>query len=153
MKSCLWKLDDIDWNAGELSVRGKSGQRTELPLPAEVGQAIAAYLRRGRPQSTSRRVFLRVKAPIRGFRGSGGVGSIVRHCLLRIHLRRAFSSALKNRQQCFGRHRSCGRQLSGGGDLGLVVGALVSKLLRSGTASGDVFDVTLLEMYLIEYID
>ena len=63
---CL-ELDGIDWNAGELSVRGKSGQRSELPLPAEVGQAIAAYLRRGRQQSTSRRVFLRVKAPIRGF--------------------------------------------------------------------------------------
>ena len=44
------ELDDIDWNAGQLSVRGKSGQRSELPLPAEVGKAIAAYLRRGRPQ-------------------------------------------------------------------------------------------------------
>jgi site-specific recombinase XerD len=79
-------LDDIDWNAGQLSVRGKSGQRSELPLPAEVGQAIAAYLRRGRPQSTSRRVFLRAKAPLRGFRGSCGVGSIVRHCLQRAGL-------------------------------------------------------------------
>ena len=39
------ELDDIDWNAGQLSVRGKSGQRNELPLPAEVGKAIAAYLR------------------------------------------------------------------------------------------------------------
>ena len=73
----------IDWNAGQLSVRGKSGQRTELPLPAEVGKAIAAYLRQGRPDSTSRRVFLRAKAPIRGFRGASGVGSIVRHSLQR----------------------------------------------------------------------
>jgi site-specific recombinase XerD len=80
------ELDDIDWNAGELSVRGKSGRRSDLPLPAEVGQAIAAYLRRGRPQSTNRRVFLRVKAPIRGFRGPSGVGSIVRHCILRAGL-------------------------------------------------------------------
>jgi integrase/recombinase XerD len=72
------ELDDIDWNAGQLSVRGKTGQRSDLPLPAEVGQAIATYLRRGRPHSTSRRVFLRVKAPIRGFRGPCGVGSIVR---------------------------------------------------------------------------
>jgi len=40
---CL-ELDGIDWNAGELSVRGKSGQRSELPLPAEVGQAIARRL-------------------------------------------------------------------------------------------------------------
>jgi integrase/recombinase XerD len=80
------ELDDIDWNTGTLSVRGKSGRRGELPLPAEVGEAIAAYLRRGRPQSTNRRVFLRAKAPIRGFRGASGVGSIVRHCILRAGL-------------------------------------------------------------------
>jgi hypothetical protein len=69
---------DIDWNLGKLSVRGKSGQRSDLPLSAEVGKAIAAYLRHGPPQSTSRRVFLRAKAPIRGFLGQSGVGSITR---------------------------------------------------------------------------
>jgi integrase/recombinase XerD len=76
-------LDDIDWNIGQLSVRGKRGQRTELPLLPEVGKAIAAYLRRGRPESASRRVFLRAKAPIRGFQGASGVGSVVRHSLKR----------------------------------------------------------------------
>jgi site-specific recombinase XerD len=80
--ACL-KLDDIDWNAGRLAVCGKSGHRGELPLPAEVGKAIAAYLQHGRPHSTSRCVFLRAKAPVCGFRGAGGVGSIVRHSLLR----------------------------------------------------------------------
>jgi integrase/recombinase XerD len=80
------ELDNIDWNTGQLSVRGKSGQRSELPLPAEVGAAISVYLRRGRPQSTSRRVFLRAKAPIRGFRGPSSVGSIVRHRLQRAGL-------------------------------------------------------------------
>jgi integrase/recombinase XerD len=80
------ELENIDWNAGQLSVRGKSGQRSELPLPTEVGEAIAAYLRCGRPQSTSRRVFLRAKAPIRGFQGASGVGSIVRHRLQRAGL-------------------------------------------------------------------
>jgi site-specific recombinase XerD len=77
------ELGDIDWKAGQLSVRGKTGQRSELPLTAEVGKVIAAYLRRGRPHSTSRRVFLRAKAPVRGFRGASGVGSIVRHRLQR----------------------------------------------------------------------
>jgi integrase/recombinase XerD len=77
------ELDGIDWKAGQLSVRGKSGERNDLPLSREVGKAIAAYLRRGRPPSTSRRVFLRAKAPIGGFRGPCGVGSIVRHCLQR----------------------------------------------------------------------
>jgi integrase/recombinase XerD len=77
------ELDDVDWSAGHLSVRGKGAQRTEMPLPADVGAAIAAYLRRGRPHCTSRRVFMRIKAPIRGFQGASGVGSIVRHRLLR----------------------------------------------------------------------
>ena len=57
------ELEDIDWKAGCLSVHGKSGRRTQLPLPKEVGEAIVAYLRDGRPQSTSRRVFLRARAP------------------------------------------------------------------------------------------
>ena len=77
------ELDDIDWNTGQFSVRSKGGQRNDLPLTAEVGTAIAAYLRQGRPQSTSRRVFLRAKAPIRGFIGVSGIGSIVRHSLER----------------------------------------------------------------------
>lgn len=77
------ELDDIDWNEGLLRVRGKSCQRNELPLPAEVGKAIAAYLRRGRPDSASRRVFLRARAPIRGYRSASGVGSVVRHSLQR----------------------------------------------------------------------
>lgn len=76
-------LDDIDWNAGRLSVCGKSGQRSDLPLSPEVGKAIAAYLKRGRPQSTSRRVFLRAKAPNDGFQSACGVGSIVQHSLER----------------------------------------------------------------------
>ena len=77
------KLEDIDWNTGHLCVRGKSGQHNGLPLPTDVGKAIAAYLRHGRAHSTSRRVFLRAKAPVNGFRGASGVGSIVRHALQR----------------------------------------------------------------------
>jgi site-specific recombinase XerD len=77
------ELEDINWDAGQVSVQGKRGHRTALPLPADVGAAIAAYLRHGRPRSTGRRVFLRSKAPIRGFLGQCGVGSIVRHALHR----------------------------------------------------------------------
>jgi site-specific recombinase XerD len=76
-------LDDIDWDAGQVSVRGKGGQRTALPLPADVGKAVAACLRHGRPRSTSRRVFLRAKAPLRGFLGPSAIGSLVRHALAR----------------------------------------------------------------------
>lgn len=77
------KLDDIDWNAGQLTVCGKSGHRSGLPLPADVGKAIAAYLQQGRPHCTSRCLFLRAKAPVRGFHGAGGIGSMVRHALQR----------------------------------------------------------------------
>jgi integrase/recombinase XerD len=77
------QLDDIDWKAGCLSVHGKSGRRTDLPLPTDVGKAIAAYLRHGRPTSTNRRVFLRARAPIRGFLTQCAISSIVKHRLER----------------------------------------------------------------------
>jgi site-specific recombinase XerD len=77
------ELEDIDWKSGCLSVHGKSGRRTQLPLPKDVGDAIVAYLRHGRPSSASRRVFLRARAPIRGFLTQCAVGSVVRHAILR----------------------------------------------------------------------
>jgi len=77
------ELDDIDWDGGQVTVRGKRNQRTVLPLPTDVGKAIAEYLQHGRPHSTSRRLFLRGKAPIRGFLSQCAVGSIVRHALQR----------------------------------------------------------------------
>ena len=77
------ELDNIDWSSGTVSVRGKGGQRNTFPLPVEVGKAIAAYLQDGRQECTSRRLFLRAKAPVRGFQGASGVGSIVRHSLKR----------------------------------------------------------------------
>ena len=77
------ELEDINWKAGYLSVHGKSGRRTQLPLPKDVGDAIVAYLRQGRPRSTSRRVFLRARAPVRGFLSQCAVGTIVRHAILR----------------------------------------------------------------------
>jgi integrase/recombinase XerD len=77
------ELDDIKWETGHVSVRGKRDRRTALPLPADVGGAIAAYVRHGRPASPSRRVFLRSKAPIRGFLGPCAIGSIIRHALHR----------------------------------------------------------------------
>jgi site-specific recombinase XerD len=77
------KLDDIDWKAGQLCVHGKSGHRNELPLLADVGSAIAAYLKSGRPPSTSRCVFLRARAPACAFQGGCAVGTIVRHRLQR----------------------------------------------------------------------
>jgi integrase len=43
-------LDDLDWGSGQLTVRGKGRQRAQMPLPPEVGAAIADYLQRDRPR-------------------------------------------------------------------------------------------------------
>jgi integrase/recombinase XerD len=59
-------LDDIDWRAGELVVHGKGRRDERMPLPGDVGSALAVYLRRGRPRSASRTVFLRAIAPAVG---------------------------------------------------------------------------------------
>lgn len=77
-------LDDIDWEAGELTVRGKGGREDRLPIPRDVGQAMATYLRQGRPQDCpTRRFFVRRKAPRRGFASSVAVCTIVRRALER----------------------------------------------------------------------
>jgi integrase/recombinase XerD len=76
-------LDDIDWEVGRITVRGKGGHWSQLPLPVDVGEAIAAYLRNGRPPAAGRCVFLRVRAPISGFNSQHGVGSVVKHALAR----------------------------------------------------------------------
>jgi integrase/recombinase XerD len=57
-------LDDIDWRLGEITVHGKGGRRDRLPLPADVGAAIVAYLRDGRPEGApARTVFISAQAP------------------------------------------------------------------------------------------
>ena len=77
-------LDDIDWDQAQLRICGKGGRQSLLPLPVEVGAAIAAYLQHGRPTCGDRHLFLRSMAPIRGLLdGSDGVGSIVRYALER----------------------------------------------------------------------
>lgn len=60
------ELADIDWRAGELTVRGKGGRVDVLPLPADVGAAIADYLLHARPATAVRNVFITVKAPFTG---------------------------------------------------------------------------------------
>lgn len=65
------KLDDIDWRRGEIAVRGKGNRYERLPLPVDVGSAVAEYLRHGRPVEDSRQLFLRVRAPHRGLSSSG----------------------------------------------------------------------------------
>jgi site-specific recombinase XerD len=70
-------LDDVDWRAGEIDIPGKGGRRERLPLPDDVGQALVDYLRRGRPDTGDRGLFVRFCAPRTALRSSG-VSRVVR---------------------------------------------------------------------------
>jgi integrase/recombinase XerD len=71
------RLEDVDWRAGELRIAGKGRRAERLPLPADVGEAIVAYLQDGRPATAQdRSLIVRVRAPHRGLTG-GGVTQIV----------------------------------------------------------------------------
>jgi site-specific recombinase XerD len=76
-------LDDFDWEAGLVTVRGKGKRVAQMPLPSEVGAAIADYLSTGRPPCSSRRVFIRGKAPLTGFANSVAICSLVDRALER----------------------------------------------------------------------
>ena len=79
-------LDDLDWDCGEIVVRGKDQKVECMPLPSDVGEALVKYLRDVRPACSSRRVFLRMKGPRTGLKGSEAVGAIVRTALKRAGL-------------------------------------------------------------------
>ena len=71
------KLEHVDWRAGELVIVGKGRRAERLPLPADVGEAIVAYLRDGRPATAQdRSLFVRVRAPHQGLT-TGGITQIV----------------------------------------------------------------------------
>jgi integrase/recombinase XerD len=69
-------LDDVNWRAGEIIVRGKGDRRERLPLPADVGRAISDYLHDRQSQCAERALFVRVKAP-QGSLTSTAVSSVV----------------------------------------------------------------------------
>ena len=87
-------LDDIDWRAGEMTIKGKGGRNDRLPLPVEVGEAIAAYLRGARPSSESRSLFLTAIAPIRPL-SCDAVGSLVYRACRRADVARVGPHALR----------------------------------------------------------
>jgi site-specific recombinase XerD len=72
------ELDDLHWRTGELTLHGKGQIRQRLPLPADVGEALVAYLRHDRGRCPSQRVFLREKAPFGGLADPSSIGHVVR---------------------------------------------------------------------------
>ena len=80
-------LDDIDWRSGEMLVHAKGRQRARMPMPPDVGAAVVAYLRDGRPTSSCRRLFLRTLAPNVGFASGCAITMIAKTALERAGIR------------------------------------------------------------------
>lgn len=74
-------LDDLDWTHGEIVVCGKGSRTERLPLPVDVGEAVVAYVRDSRPQSTCRSLFLRAVGPRVGLSPTGVAGVVRRACV------------------------------------------------------------------------
>jgi site-specific recombinase XerD len=75
-------LNDIDWQQGNIHIHGKREKLRVLPLPHEVGKAIAAYLKKERPNCSIRQIFIRSRAPYQSLRNSSNISSIVHRALL-----------------------------------------------------------------------
>jgi site-specific recombinase XerD len=91
-----------------VTVHGKGPRLERLPLPADVGEAVAGYLQRGRPRVESRALFLRVNPPLVGI-GPTGVTWVVYDACDRAGLPRAGAHRL--------RHSVATQILRGGGSL------------------------------------
>jgi len=86
-------LDDINWEAGELIIRGKGPRQNRLPIPYDVGKALATYLQHGRPSCSSRQVFIRARAPHDGFSSSVAICNIVQRALQRANIQTNYKGA------------------------------------------------------------
>ncbi|ETR69034.1 MAG: integrase/recombinase [Candidatus Magnetoglobus multicellularis str. Araruama] len=80
------RLEDIDWESGLILIRGKGSREDYLPIPHDVGEAIAQYLKNVRPKCAVRNVFVRIIAPYQGFSSSVAIRDIVDNALTRANI-------------------------------------------------------------------
>ena len=112
------RLEDIDWRAGEILIRGKGLRYDRMPLPVDVGEAVVAWLRDGRA-GASRALFVSVRPPFRPFKSGQIVNKV---------LRKAFrKTGLQSPQRRLGAH--------------VLRHSLAVDLLREGASLGEVGDV------------
>jgi site-specific recombinase XerD len=111
------RLEDLDWKVGELTVRGKGRRQDRLPMPQDVGEALAAYLLHGRPHCSTRRVFVRTRAPYRELAQPSSICAIFGRALERAGLSPAFK----------GTH--------------LLRHSLASEMLRRGASLGEIGEI------------
>ncbi|WP_425127307.1 tyrosine-type recombinase/integrase [Burkholderia cepacia] len=87
-------LDDIDWGNGVIRVRGiKSRRDRELPLARDVGRALLTYLKRERPSSPHRAIYLEAAPPWKPFADSSSISKIVRRAMTRANVSSALGAA------------------------------------------------------------
>jgi site-specific recombinase XerD len=86
-------LDDINWDVGELIIRGKGPRKDKLPIPYDVGEALADYLQHGRPDCPTRCVFIRARAPYQCFSSSVAICNVVQRALLRAKINSSYKGA------------------------------------------------------------
>ena len=87
------RLADIEWETGSLRVCGKSRYEVRLPLPQDVGDAIAAYLECRPSIGSGDHVFLRTIAPCLAFRNGDGISSVVKRLMQRTGIVTPFKGA------------------------------------------------------------
>lgn len=117
-------LDDIDWQAGTITLRGTKGRREDaMPLPASTGKAIAAYLCDERPKTQHRMVFARHIAPRAQPIGPAVVRKAIRQAYARAGLPHTRSHLL--------RHTMASRLLTGGSSLKEVADVLRHRSLNT----------------------
>ena len=136
---CGLRHDDFDWNAGAVRVCGKSRRSVCLPLPQDVGDAVLAYIKNGRPMVAEDRLFLRSKAPYRPFTTSSSISNIVDRAL-----RRAGIEDPPSRGASLLRHSAATTMLRAGATLE-AVGAVLRHRSLDMTAHYAKVDVTMLE--------
>ncbi len=111
------RLDDIDWAAGTFIVRGKGSRREPMPLPEDVGKALADYLTDSRPACDTRRVFVRLCAPYRGLKNASSLCDIVKRALARAGIDAPFKGAHLLRHSLATRLLASGASLAEIGEL------------------------------------
>ena len=105
------QLSDIDWRHGGLVIRGKGNREDRLPLPVDVGEAIVAWLQRGRPRCENQLVFTKLCGPP-GARTRNGISAIVYRACERAELPAVGAHCL--------RHTAATQMLQAGGSLAEV---------------------------------
>ena len=119
------ELGDISWRQGEIAIRGKGSRRDILPLPADVGEAVADWLAGGRPpEATCPAVFVRLRAP-HGRLASTSVSYVVRRACVRAGIAAAGAHRL--------RHAAAVSMLAAGGTLAEI--GQVLRHARPGTTA------------------